>query len=210
MSVDESAGKDFGCIIATYHNNSWTATRVESIQQDRANALETLAIRNVGNSLRYTTRCPVSFRLRTFRSPIIDSRTTTISPSAMRSPTPTFDRADLVGDQGTGNGQGRNTADRCAAAAGFFVRERPPILRSGLAPTSSQAREDRRCGRSFLGPSCLSQSRQSERFKRHRDEQAHQDIQAIHDEYVIWIEETMTTEPHPWIKVICAMAPLAQ
>ena len=67
MSVDESAGKDFGCIIATYHNNSWTATRVESIQQDRANALETLAIRNVGNSLRYTTRCPVSFRLRTFR-----------------------------------------------------------------------------------------------------------------------------------------------
>ena len=56
----------------------------------------------------------------------------------------------------------------------------------------------------------LSQSRQSERFKRHRDEQARQDIQAIHDEYVIWIEETMTMEPHPWIKVICAMTPLAQ
>ncbi len=56
----------------------------------------------------------------------------------------------------------------------------------------------------------LSQSRQSEQFKRHRDEQARQDIQDIHDEYVIWIEETMTTEPHPWIRVICAMTPLAQ
>ena len=53
----------------------------------------------------------------------------------------------------------------------------------------------------------LDQSQQSEQLKRHRDERARRDIQTIHDEYLTWIEETMTTEPHPWIKVICAMAP---
>ncbi len=25
------------------------------------------------------------------------------------------------------------------------------------------------------------------------------------DEYLKWIEDTMTTEPRPWIKVVCAM-----
>ena len=55
----------------------------------------------------------------------------------------------------------------------------------------------------------FSQSDQAEQFKRRRDEWAHRDIQAIHDEYLTWIEETMTTEPHPWIKVVCAMAALA-
>ena len=53
----------------------------------------------------------------------------------------------------------------------------------------------------------LDQSPRAEQFKRRRDEQARQDIQTIHDEYLTWIEETMTTEPHPWIKVICAMTP---
>ena len=51
----------------------------------------------------------------------------------------------------------------------------------------------------------LAESRQAEPFRRRRDAQARQDIEAIHDEYVTWIEETMTTEPHPWIKVVCAM-----
>lgn len=53
----------------------------------------------------------------------------------------------------------------------------------------------------------LDQSRQTEQLKRHRNEQVSHDIQTIHDEYLTWIEETMTTEPHPWIKVICAMTP---
>ena len=53
----------------------------------------------------------------------------------------------------------------------------------------------------------LAQSRQAEQFKRRRDEQARHDIQTIHDEYLTWMEETMTTEPYPWIKVICAMTP---
>ncbi len=53
------------------------------------------------------------------------------------------------------------------------------------------------------------QSDQVERFKRHRGEQAREEVMEVHDEYVRWIEETMTTEPHPWIRVVCAMAPLA-
>ena len=56
----------------------------------------------------------------------------------------------------------------------------------------------------------LGQSRQAEQFRRHRDEQARQEIDDIHDEYWAWISETMTTEPHPWIKVICAMTAPAQ
>ena len=56
----------------------------------------------------------------------------------------------------------------------------------------------------------FSQSNQAEPFRRRRDEQARQDVQTIHGEYLTWIEETMTTEPHPWIRVICAMTPLAQ
>ena len=51
----------------------------------------------------------------------------------------------------------------------------------------------------------LAQSRQAEQFRRRRDAQARQEIDDIHDEYWSWISETMTTEPHPWIKVICAM-----
>ena len=51
----------------------------------------------------------------------------------------------------------------------------------------------------------LAQSRQAEPFRRRRDAQARQEIDDIHDEYWSWISETMTTEPHPWIKVICAM-----
>ena len=51
----------------------------------------------------------------------------------------------------------------------------------------------------------LAESRQAEQFRRRRDAQARQEIDDIHDEYWSWISETMTTEPHPWIKVICAM-----
>ena len=52
-------------------------------------------------------------------------------------------------------------------------------------------------------------SDQAEHFRRRRDEQARQEVDDTHDEYWEWIQETMTTEPHPWIKVVCAMTPLA-
>ena len=51
----------------------------------------------------------------------------------------------------------------------------------------------------------LSTSHQAEPFKRRRDERDRHEVKTIHDEYVEWIQDTMTTEPHPWIKVICAM-----
>ena len=56
----------------------------------------------------------------------------------------------------------------------------------------------------------FAQSRQAEQFRRRRHEQASKELDAIYDEYWSWISETMTTEPHPWIKVICAMTAPAQ
>ena len=52
-------------------------------------------------------------------------------------------------------------------------------------------------------------SEHAEPFRRHRGEQARREVDEVHDEYVSWIEETLTTEPHPWIRVVCAMTPLA-
>lgn len=37
---------------------------------------------------------------------------------------------------------------------------------------------------------------------------ARSDIEEVHDEYYEWIEATMTTEPNPSIKLICAMTPV--
>ena len=51
----------------------------------------------------------------------------------------------------------------------------------------------------------LAESHQATPFTYRRDAQARQDIQAIRDEYVSWIKETMATEPHPWIRVVCVM-----
>ena len=48
----------------------------------------------------------------------------------------------------------------------------------------------------------------ADRFRQNRGEQSRQEVNEIHDEYLNWIEETMTTEPHPWIRVVCAMTPL--
>ena len=55
----------------------------------------------------------------------------------------------------------------------------------------------------------FSKSERGEPIRRHREEQARREVEEVHDEYVKWIEETMTTEPHPWIRVVCAMTPLA-
>ena len=47
-----------------------------------------------------------------------------------------------------------------------------------------------------------------EALRRDRYERARHEIDAVHDEYLTWIEDTMTTEPAPWIKAICAMMPV--
>ena len=51
----------------------------------------------------------------------------------------------------------------------------------------------------------LEGSDQSETFKRAREERGRRDIETIFDEYLESVEDTMTTEPQPWIKVVCVM-----
>ena len=51
----------------------------------------------------------------------------------------------------------------------------------------------------------LERSDQAEAFKRARQERGRRDIDTIFEEYLKWIEDTMTTEPQPYIKVVCVM-----
>ena len=51
----------------------------------------------------------------------------------------------------------------------------------------------------------LEQSVQPAAHKAHREERARRDIKEVFDDYWEWIEDTMTTEKTPWLKVICAM-----
>ena len=51
----------------------------------------------------------------------------------------------------------------------------------------------------------LKQSTQPSTHKAHRGERARRDIDEIFNDYLGWIQETMTTERTPWLKVICAM-----
>ena len=51
----------------------------------------------------------------------------------------------------------------------------------------------------------LEQSIQPAAHKTHREKRARRDIEEVFDDYLEWIQETMTTERTPWLKVICAM-----
>ena len=51
----------------------------------------------------------------------------------------------------------------------------------------------------------LERSDQAEAFKRARQERGQRDIDTIFDEYLQWVQDTMTTEPQPYIKVVCVM-----
>ena len=51
----------------------------------------------------------------------------------------------------------------------------------------------------------LEQSTQPTARKTHREERARRDIKEVFGDYLEWIQETMTTERTPWLKVICAM-----
>ena len=51
----------------------------------------------------------------------------------------------------------------------------------------------------------LAGSGQAEAFERARVERSRHEVEEIFDEYLEWIQETMTTEPWPWIKVVRAM-----
>ena len=51
----------------------------------------------------------------------------------------------------------------------------------------------------------LATSRQAETLKQRLAAQQRQEIEDIFGEYLDWIQETMTTERRPWIKVICVL-----
>ena len=50
----------------------------------------------------------------------------------------------------------------------------------------------------------LAANQQAEQFKKSRREQQTQYIRKVFDEYRQWVEDTMTTEPKPFIQVLCA------
>ena len=51
----------------------------------------------------------------------------------------------------------------------------------------------------------LATSRQAEALKQRLAAQQRQEIEDIFGEYLDWIQETMTTEKQPWVKVICVL-----
>ena len=51
----------------------------------------------------------------------------------------------------------------------------------------------------------LEQSTQPAAHGTHREDRARRDIDEIFNDYLEWIQDTMTTERTPWLKVICAM-----
>lgn len=51
---------------------------------------------------------------------------------------------------------------------------------------------------------CLSENQQAEQFKNNRREQRTQYIRKVFDEYRQWVQDTMTTEPQPFIQVLAA------
>jgi predicted RNase H-like nuclease (RuvC/YqgF family) len=50
----------------------------------------------------------------------------------------------------------------------------------------------------------LAANQQAEQFKKTRREQRTQHIRRVFDEYRQWVQDTMTTEPQPFIQVLAA------
>ena len=51
----------------------------------------------------------------------------------------------------------------------------------------------------------LEQSSEPSAHKTHREERARRDIDEVFKDYLEWVQETMSTERTPWLKVICAL-----
>lgn len=51
----------------------------------------------------------------------------------------------------------------------------------------------------------LDQSRRAEAFKAHQRSTGEQEIEQVFDDYLTWVEDTMTLERQPYIKVVCVM-----
>ena len=81
----------------------------------------------------------------------------------------------------------------------FEARVNDKLNRELAALEALKARQVRRIEKR------LERSDQSEAFKRARAERARRDVDTIFDEYLTWVEDTMTTEPQPWMRVACVM-----
>ena len=51
----------------------------------------------------------------------------------------------------------------------------------------------------------LNSSREVEGRKAQRRAQRQQEIEEVFDHYLMWVQETMTTEPHPYLQLICVL-----
>ncbi len=51
----------------------------------------------------------------------------------------------------------------------------------------------------------LERSQRAEAFKAHQRSTSEQEIEQIFDDYLEWVEDTMTLERQPYIKVVCVM-----
>ena len=92
-------------------------------------------------------------------------------------------------------------------AHGYFVKRRNDFEEAINAKLNDEikALDDFKARRLKQLELALDRSNQAKQIKLGRHEQACRETQAVHDGYLKWIKDTMTTEPRPWIKVICAM-----
>lgn len=51
----------------------------------------------------------------------------------------------------------------------------------------------------------LASSRQQEGRKAHMRATREQEINTLFDQYIEWVEDTMTTERHPWLQVVAVL-----
>ena len=51
----------------------------------------------------------------------------------------------------------------------------------------------------------LERSQRTEAFRAHQRSTGEQEIKDIFDDYLEWVEDTMTLERQPYIKVVCVM-----
>ena len=92
-------------------------------------------------------------------------------------------------------------------ARAYFVKRRDDFEETTNAKLNDEIRalDAFRARRMEQVEGALGRSNQAEQVKVGLRNQARRETDEIHDHYLKWIEDTMTTEPHPWIKVICVM-----
>ena len=97
--------------------------------------------------------------------------------------------------------------DTVAKAKEWFVQQRNAFedkinTKLNIELEALEALKDRRLKLMELR---LERSSLAEPLKQGRAERERREIDDLFSDYLTWIEDTMTTEPQPWVKVVCAM-----